>query len=337
MAGHPRISVLMSCFNAQRWVADAVESVLAQTYHQFELILVDDGSTDLTPEILDAYRRRDERIRVVHKANTGLADSLNAGMAIARGEWIARLDADDLCEKARLASQISFLDNHPGVVLLGSGFVEIDENGHELASHVRPANHAKLVQNLERLQRFFPHSSAMFERSLSTDLGGYNTRFKKTQDWDLWLRLAENGVIACLPSPLVRIRTHPNQITNASSGRPQLVYGAAAAVSHFLRIEGHRDPSTRVPEEWTVFIQWVEAKMATERILERRAVWISARNAYFGASNRVLGILSFSLGILRSGSALQLIRDRLFAFAFPRRLATEWVLGGFNSDPMNRQ
>jgi glycosyltransferase involved in cell wall biosynthesis len=316
----------MSCFNASEWLSEAIESVLRQTCTHFELIVVDDGSTDGTSTILERYRRIDKRLVVLRKANTGLADSLNAGMAVARGEWIARLDADDLCEGTRLAEQLRFLDNHPSVVLLGSGFTEIDARGREIARHIRPTTHSKLVRHLERLQRFFPHSSAVFRRSLAQELGGYNKFFKKTQDWDLWLRLSERGEVACVPLYLVRVRSHANQIRNAAAGRPQIVYGGAAAVSHFLRLEGYNDPSTGKSEDWDAFLSWVDAKMAEEGILEGRVAWSSARNAYFQARNRLFGITTFIRVLFRSGQAVRLISERLFAFSFPSRLAREWML-----------
>ena len=131
-ASHPRspeVSVLMSCYNASRWLHEAIDSVLTQTFENFEFVLVDDGSTDDTWNIIQSYRDRDERIVPISKKNTGLPDSLNVGIAKARGAWIARLDADDVCEPTRLEEQVKFVSKHPEVVLLGTGCVEIDEQG----------------------------------------------------------------------------------------------------------------------------------------------------------------------------------------------------------------
>src|SRR2546430_2514522 len=108
-AGTPEVSVLMSCYNATRWLHEAIHSVLVQTHDKFELILVDDGSTDETWNIIQSYRDRDQRIVAISKKNTGLADSLNVGIARAKGAWIARLDADDLCEPTRLEEQLDFV------------------------------------------------------------------------------------------------------------------------------------------------------------------------------------------------------------------------------------
>ena len=113
----PEVTVLMSCYNASCWLHEAIASVLKQTFENFEFILVDDGSTDDTWDIIQAYRDRDQRIVAIKKSNTGLTDSLNVGIAHARGAWIARLDADDRCEAGRLAEQVRFIhrfDSPPG-------------------------------------------------------------------------------------------------------------------------------------------------------------------------------------------------------------------------------
>ena len=254
----PEVSVLMSCYNASRWLHDAIESVLAQTFENFEFILVDDGSTDVTWNIIQTYNDRDKRIVAISKKNTGLTDSLNVGIAQAKGKWIARLDADDLCESTRLEEQVNFIHNHPEVVLLGSGFVEIDEQGRVIKKHLYPSRHNKLVQHLMHLRRFFPHSSAFFRREIMQDSGCYNSLFRKTQDWDLWFRLAERGKIACLSNCLVRVRKHPEQISSYGMDTSQLAYAAGASVCNLLRIHGYFDPSTTNDEaRWLEFLTWI--------------------------------------------------------------------------------
>ena len=151
----PEISVVMSCYNSRRWLAEAIGSVLSQTHSDFEFIIVDDGSTDDSWATIQRYATRDRRIVALSKGNSGLADSLNAGISVARGKWIARIDADDVCEPGRLAEQMAFVRANPQVVLLGSGCVEIDEYGRPLRAHRYPAAHRTLVRNLELLQKFF--------------------------------------------------------------------------------------------------------------------------------------------------------------------------------------
>jgi len=322
--GIPEVSVLMSCYNASRWLHDAIGSVLAQTLRDFEFIVVDDGSTDETWSIIQSYR--DQRIVALSKRNTGLADSLNVGIAQARGVWIARLDADDVCERTRLEEQIQFVRSHPGVVLLGSGCVEIDDQGRVMKKQLFPYGHRKLVRHLERLQRFFPHSSALFRRDIAQDAGCYNRLFRKTQDWDSWLRFAERGRIACLENCLVRVRKHSKQVSNAAEGTSQLVYGTAASACHFLRIHDCPDLSTNSDETtWQEFLAWVDRRMMEEGILEKRKAWADARAEYFAAENRLTGAIRFGTLLLQSGHTRALVWEKFFGYSLPQRLAWEWM------------
>jgi len=321
-----KVTVLMSCYNASRWLHEAIESVLCQTFGNFEFILVDDGSTDETWDIIRAYRYRDQRIVPIRKENTGLQDSLNMGIAHARGEWIARLDADDLCEPDRLAEQLRYIHYHPEIVLLGAGFVEIDAQGRSVKKQLYPSGHRELLCNLGRLQRFFPHSSAFFRRDIAQDVGLYNRLFRKSQDWDLWLRFAERGRIACVRNCLVRVRKHSEQISNSTAGTSQLVYGTAASTCHFLRIDGCPDPSADSDETaWKGFLEWIEGQMTEEGALEKRKVWADARDEYFATNNRMIGAFQFGTRLLHSGHAVALTWEKVFGSSLPKRLAREWI------------
>jgi glycosyltransferase involved in cell wall biosynthesis len=316
----------MCCYNASRWLPEAVRSVRAQSFPNFELIVVNDGSTDATSNIIGSHRAQEERIVVIEKENTGLTDSLNVGIARARGEWIARLDADDVCEHTRLERQVKFMRRHPEVVLVGSGFVEIDSQGRTITTHRYSSGRRTLVRNLERLQRFFPHSSAMFRRRTVQQAGGYNSMFRKTQDRELWLRLGERGAIACLQEPLVRIRKHPDQISQSAEGVPQLVYAAAASVCHFLRLNRHPDPSARPGEPTSRrFLEWVELRMRREGYLDARAAWAEARAEFFNADGGLTGTLRSCLHLARSGHAAPLAWEKAFGTSLPQRMAREWM------------
>lgn len=322
----PEVSVLTSCYNISRWLHQAIDSVLAQTFDNFEFILVDDGSTDETWNILQRYHERDERIVAIHKKNTGLTDSLNVGIEHAKGTWIARLDADDQCEPTRLEEQVKFIRNQPDVMLLGTGFIEIDEQDYVIKKHLYPADHNKLVQHLEHLRRFFPHSSAFFRREIAIGAGGYNPLFRKSQDHDLWLRLAQCGRIACLADCLVTVRIHPEQISSSAVGTAQLVYGAAASVCHFLRIHGGTDPSASKDERaWQNFIAWVERRMMEEGALERYKAWANARSEFFTRKSRLAGMCLFSMRLLKSGHAHMLFYEKVIGSFLPKRLAKEWM------------
>ncbi len=318
----------MPCYNASRWLHEASESVLAQTFEDFEFIIVDDGSTDETWNIIQRYRERDQRIVAISKPHSGLADSLNVGIAQARGAWIARLDADDLCEPNRFEEQLRFVLGHPEVVLLGTDFVEIDEFGLGLRRIHCPSRHRELVSNLERLRRFFPHSSAFFKRDVARSAGCYNPWNRLSEDSDLWLRLAERGRIACLQTCLVRARKHAEQISNSRSadGLSQLAYGTLASVCHFLRIHGFPDPSTGTNEtNWLQLVTWVNRRMTEEGIFERRQAWVDARAEYFASESRLAGTVRGVVRLLRSGHGTVLLWEKLFGMSVPKRLAQQWM------------
>lgn len=323
----PQITVLMSCYNANRWLSEAINSVLAQTFADFEFILVDDGSTDETLKIIKNFQAQDERIVAISKKNTGLADSLNVGIAKAKGTWICRLDADDLCEPSRLEEQINYVTHHQDVVLLGSCFFEIDEHGHVIKKQLYPTGHRRLVRHLERFQRFFAHSSAFYRVDKVKQVGGYNPRFLRAEDWRLWLDLTMQGKIACLPKPLVRIRRHADRISLDSNGRRQFCDGTAATVGHFLRKAGYEDPSLASSDsEWISFLKWVEKRVDETGAFEKRKAWGDARSAFFSSENKVIGANRFGFHLIQSGYGAALVWEKFFGSSLPERLAREWML-----------
>jgi glycosyltransferase involved in cell wall biosynthesis len=322
----PEVTVLMSCYNASRWLHEAIGSVLCQTFENFEFILIDDGSTDDTWDVIRMYRDKDPRIVPIKKENTGLQDSLNVGIAHARGAWIARLDADDLCEPDRLAEQLRYVNNHPEIVLLGAGFVEIDEQGLFIKKHLYPSGHRELVCHLERMQRFFPHSSAFYRVDEVRKVGGYNSRIRRAEDWNLWLKLASIGKMDCLRKPLVKIRKHSNQISLDDNGKLQLRDGIASTVCHYLQRAGCEDPSVGAStDEWIAFLALVENRIDESGTFERRKAWADARAEYFQGNNRMIGAFHFGTRLLKSGHAVALMWEKVFGSSLPECLAREWM------------
>jgi glycosyltransferase involved in cell wall biosynthesis len=322
----PYVTVLVSCYNAERWLTDALDSVLAQTFADFELLVVDDGSTDATAQLIARYAAVDKRVVGVRKSNTGLTSSLNHGLSLARGEWIARMDADDLSEPTRLAEQVDFVTKHTDVVLLGTGFIEIDSSGQAITKHLYPASHARLVFHLEHLGRFFPHSSAFFRSSEAKRANGYNVRLQRAQDWRLWLDLARWGRIASLRNPLVKIRKHAGQISLSSNGTRQLFDATAGTVGHLLRKRGYRDPCAEGnKEEWATFLQWIEAKVLQSGFLERQGIWNEARSRLFQTDSGLRGRLAFGKRLVTSGHALTSVGEHLFGPTLPQQLTRDWI------------
>jgi len=268
----PLVSVVMSVYNGDRWLEESINSVLNQTHRDFDFIIVNDGSKDGSLPIIEAFARLDSRVRLLDKANTGLADSLNKGIDLAKGEWIARIDADDVCEPRRFELQVGFVRSHPGVVLLGSGLLKIDEDGRAGKTYRYPGKHSSLVSRLERTGPFFAHSSAFFRRESFHQVGGYRPRIANAQDYDLWLRLSEVGEIACLRPALVRIRIHGDQISHDEGGRTLLIDSRVALTNHRLRQIGAPDPvdDTASEKEFKAFRRYVEAELEAVKFFDER-------------------------------------------------------------------
>jgi hypothetical protein len=200
----PRVSVLMPVRNGERFVGHAVSSVLAQTFRDFELVVVDDGSTDRTASIVTSSG--DARVRLVPcSGHVGLQRALNLGLRECRGELVARLDADDGCHPERLARQVAFLDARPEVAVVGSLARLVDADGRERGTVRRPCS-AVAIRWYSLLDNPFIHSAVLFRRSVTMDAGGYDERLTLAEDLDLWGRLLKAHEGANLPERLVDYR-----------------------------------------------------------------------------------------------------------------------------------
>jgi len=209
----PIVSVVMSVFNGERFLPKAVESILSQSYRNFEFIVIDDGSTDSSPEILESYRTRDLRVKVYRKENSGIVDSLNLGCRLARGRYIARMDADDVCALARLERQVTFLDSHLEVGLVGCGMYDnIDGHGATLYTTYLPQDNEAIQRTI--VQRWcFLHPSIMFRTELFNLVGGYRKVFESAEDHDFILRILEHSQAHNLQEPLIRYRVNPKGLS----------------------------------------------------------------------------------------------------------------------------
>jgi hypothetical protein len=205
------ITVLMPAYNAARWLPEAVRSVLAQEGPSFELLIIDDGSSDETPALLAALR--DARVRSIRQPeNMGLIAALNRGLSEARGPFIARLDADDLCKPGRLAQQHATLNSDASAAMV-SGFSElIAESGKHIAwSRWRFSPEAYFY--LLHFRNCIGHSSVMFRRAAALAAGGYRPAYKRAEDFELWGRLSQRGKIVCLPRELIAYRVHGTSVS----------------------------------------------------------------------------------------------------------------------------
>lgn len=210
MGDSPLVSVVMPAYNARRYVAEAIDSVLAQTLSDFEFLIINDGSTDGTDKILQTYAGRDPRIRVISQSNSGVGAALNRGVGQARGRYIARMDSDDICLPQRFARQVDFLDRTPQCVLVGSRVLLIDQDGLPLFEMESvQTTHERIDELLMEARWSIVHPSIMMRTDVVRDLGGYNNALVPVEDHDLFLRLAEVGRLANLPEILLKYRKHP--------------------------------------------------------------------------------------------------------------------------------
>lgn len=243
----PAISVAMSVYNGERFLAEAIESVLAQTFGDFEFLIVDDGSHDASGAIIRDYATRDSRIRAISRENRGLVASLNQLLAEARAPLVARMDADDVCRPDRFARQAAFLDSHPEFGVIGSWSDDIDEDGRSCP--VTGQQHATtweaFLQAIDNDDQLLCHSSVMYRRNVVLSVGGYHAAFRHCEDLDLWLRLASVTRMASLPERLIRYRRYPGQVSNAHATEQQI--GAAIArLAYRARRDGRPDPTAQL-------------------------------------------------------------------------------------------
>ncbi len=209
----PSISVMMPVYNGERYLAPAVESILGQTVRDFEFLIIDDGSTDDSLKMLQDYAARDSRIVLTSRENKGHVVSLNEMLAAARGEFLARMDADDISLPARFEKQLRFLRNHEDILAVGTAQQWIDPKDRPLRRFHPPEKHEEIdAAHLQKCEGVICHPSVMMRRKPVVDCGGYNeTRFG-AEDLDLWLRLAEIGRLANLDEILIHYRFHSKKM-----------------------------------------------------------------------------------------------------------------------------
>jgi glycosyltransferase involved in cell wall biosynthesis len=206
----PKVSVLMPVWNAERYLAGAIESILTQTFANFELLIIDDGSTDRTPIVIRDYH--DHRIRrIENEKNIGITKSLNLGLEQVRGEYVARMDADDISSPQRLARQVECLDANPQVALVTSRTSKVDARGARLDVIQTPVESEVLRRRL-RIGNCIAHGSVMMRTDALRSIGGYDESMERAQDYDLWLRLSERHDLMSLPETLYAWREHDDSV-----------------------------------------------------------------------------------------------------------------------------
>lgn len=227
-----KLSVVMPVYNGEKYLREAVESVLNQSFSDFEFIIINDGSTDDSSRILHEYQRADQRIRLIERENKGLIYSLNEGIRESSSELIARMDADDICYPDRFKLQIDFMTQAPETVVLGTLVELIDTDGYLICEFTKKTEHEEIdQQHMHGVGGAIIHPSVMMRKKALEKVGVYDESCPNAEDIDLWLKLAEVGDISNLNEVLLLYRQHAESIgyTQRSSQINSTINAVAAA------------------------------------------------------------------------------------------------------------
>lgn len=221
------VSIVMPAYNEERYISTSVESVLTQTHSDFELIVIDDGSSDNTPELLDAIAREDDRVRVIHQENQGISPTLNCGISLARANWIVRMDADDIMEPRRLERQLSFIAEHPDLAVASCLVTYINHDGDVIGQSSPELTTDEDVRRWRERNILlgFHHPGVIMRKDVVESVGWYRQCTVPAEDIDLWNRIADAGYrILVQPEHLLKYRIHQDSVTvrQASTGRERV-------------------------------------------------------------------------------------------------------------------
>lgn len=231
----PLVSVVMSVYNeAESHLKEAIDSILNQALRDFEFIIVDDGSTNGTPEVLKHFSRQDRRVKIItNPKNIGLTRSLNKAIKIAKGKYIARQDADDISLPERLKRQVEFMEKNSKVALLGTAFLEMSPQGEIIGQKTPPTSNSELQRVLIKYNPFL-HSSVLMRKEALAVVGPYDESFLRAQDYELWFRIAQKYQIANLTQALI-IKRYSQKMISLAKEREQIFWAQKARTRALAR------------------------------------------------------------------------------------------------------
>jgi len=265
--GSPKIAVIMPVWNGEKHLAAAIDSILSQTWTDFEFLILDDGSTDRSTEILADYQTRDSRIRIIRLGHEGIVAALNRGVAEARAGWIARMDCDDIALPTRLEVQWNALKDHPGAVLCHTN---IERFGDEAL--IGGERHFPMSMALVKARLCFScplvHPTVMFSKAAFDAAGGYRLEERHAEDFALWGRLVAQGDFVGIPARLLRFRVHGASISKRESGTQQRLTREIAARHSEWFLGAEPGDAERL---WNAF-NW-----ETSRSGIREWIWVASR------------------------------------------------------------
>lgn len=196
----PKISIILPVYNGDMYVSNAITSILNQTFKDFELIIIDDGSQDSTVSILESFRQKDSRIKVISRENKGLIATLNEGFSIAKGQYIARHDDDDISHSTRFEKQVRFLDNNLDYALCGTFYNVVDENSNFIRKHLLPSTNDNIQKHL--FDSCFGHGTIMLRRSMIENMEWYKPDALYVEDYDFFIRISNRFKVHNIPEYL---------------------------------------------------------------------------------------------------------------------------------------
>lgn len=354
----PLVSVVMVVCNVERFLAEAIESILAQTFGDFEFIILDFGSSDRSESITLSYAAKDSRIKVHKVGNCGLAEARNSGCSLAKGRYIAIMDADDVALPMRLQLEVEFAERHPEVGLVGGATEWIDAEGRMIDVHVHPTDINEIktedhaIKSELQTRCSFCQSTVLMRNEVFVQVGGYRAAFFVTHDYDLWMRIADRFPVANLRHVVLKYRIHPYQISIRKQ-RSQTLFKLAAQASAKARRRGEPDPLDGVKDiktETLVALGIEEAKQQNEVVLECYQ-WIrsmSLAGEYAAARKMAVETLRSNLKYIdrRQIAELELTLAWLYwkekkplstLFAIGRAVMTRPILIGFPARPLLRR
>lgn len=336
----PLVSILMPVYNAEKYISMAIESILNQTFHDFEFIIINDGSTDSSADIIRSFH--DPRIIIIHNpANAGIVVSLNHGLAISRGDYIARMDADDISMPLRLKKQVDFLNQNTSIGVVGGAIRIINQDGKPSRLGILPRDDSLIRWTLCFTNPMI-HGTIMMRKEIVMRIGGYPA--SATEDYDLWEQLSCITKFSNLPDVLLYLRRHADSMISTRKSRERILRDSALiSRRRIIRILGEEVPISVVENLWGMPLQNSEEAIHIAQLISRLASASTAdvhgttherRNIEHDAARRIFKIL-FHPNIT-PGNRWQIFRlaQNLDPYVLAR-VAIQWIsrtIRNFSSD-----
>jgi glycosyltransferase involved in cell wall biosynthesis len=271
---NPLVSVVMVTCNVDRFLAEAIESILSQTFGDFEFIIVDFGSTDKSKQIISSYAAKDSRIKFHEIPHCGLAEARNTSCSLAQGQYIAIMDADDVSLPERLMQEVGYMEKHPETGLLGGATEWVDARGRSVCTNYFPTEDGEIKSELD-VHNAFCQPTVLLRKEAFILAGGYRAVFAPAEDYDLWLRITEGFQCANLTQVVLKYRIHPYQVSMRLQ-KQQTLGKLASQASASLRRNGRPDvlnSASEITPEFLAALGVTEAKQESEFTAECRQ-WI---------------------------------------------------------------